>query len=104
MHIFLTLISLVQHPLLVQFYGASCKPGDYYIVTSLMRCNLHDVLKDPASHVFTAYIQLVIAKKIASILAFLHSLELVHRDLKSMNVLVTIRIIIQLTFERLENR
>ena len=83
----LTVLSLLDHPYLVPFYGACLEEPNLFIVTELKSSNLHELLMDKTYHI-TLIEQITIAKKVASALGYLHSRGLIHRDIKSFNILV----------------
>jgi len=84
----LALLSLIQHPLVLKCYGGSTKKGDYIIVTELMEASVYDILHDDTFE-FDETLRLDIAMSTAKCMVFLHSCGLMHRDLKSLNLLVS---------------
>jgi len=83
----LTMISLVRHPKLVEAIGGYFDQNTAYIVTELLDMNLLQVLQHRSINLqFNA--KLKIAIDVAEAMEFLHSRNVVHRDLKSVNVLV----------------
>jgi len=79
-----------SHPLLVQFVGL-CYEGDHvYLVTEFVPGgNLRQHLKK-TDVTIPWKLRLQIASNVASSMAFLHSKKIIHRDLKSKNLLVDI--------------
>jgi len=80
----------LRHPRLVRFMGACIQPPQLLVVTEFMSGgSLHDRifgrLKDPA---LTQPQRWQICLQMAEGLAFLHANRVVHRDLKSMNILL----------------
>jgi serine/threonine protein kinase/predicted hydrocarbon binding protein len=84
----LALLSLIQHPLVLTCYGGSTKKGDYFIVTELMEASVYDLLHDTNFNM-DLDLKLDIAIATAKCMNFLHSCGLIHRDLKSLNLLVS---------------
>jgi len=84
----LSIMSLCRHPNLVRCYGGqTTKEAECTIVTELMDDNLFDVLANNSLSFPFAKI-LYIALNVARGMEFLHSCNLIHRDLKSNNLLV----------------
>jgi serine/threonine protein kinase len=83
----LSIMCLVQHPNLVQCYGGVTVNG-WIIVEELMQVNLSTVLANPNIQMDLG-IMINIALGISKGLSFLHlHCQLIHRDLKSYNVLI----------------
>jgi len=77
-----------SHPNIVQFIGVTEKNDDIYIVTEYVAGgNLRQFLKDKKVDL-PWELRIQIAIDIASGMAFLHSKNVIHRDLKSKNILV----------------
>jgi len=84
----LSIMSLCRHPNLIRCYGGQTTNAEACtIVTELMDSNLFDVLSDQ-SLTFTYPKVLYIAMSVARGMEFLHSCNLIHRDLKSNNLLI----------------
>eukprot|EP01114_Cavostelium_apophysatum_P012644 TRINITY_DN2881_c0_g1_i4.p1 TRINITY_DN2881_c0_g1~~TRINITY_DN2881_c0_g1_i4.p1 ORF type:complete len:997 (+),score=287.22 TRINITY_DN2881_c0_g1_i4:2154-5144(+) len=81
------LMSMVQHPSLVPFLGAASRKPDFFIVTRLMKESLYDTLRDNTLDL-PMLAKLMLSRQVSVAVAYLHELELVHRDLKSKNVLI----------------
>jgi serine/threonine protein kinase len=84
----LSLLSLIQHPLIVNCYGGSSRPGDEYIVEELMEASVYDLLHDKKFEM-DMEMKLDFAISTAKCMNFLHSCGVIHRDLKSLNLLVS---------------
>jgi len=83
-----TIMSLLSHPNLIRCLGASTLNEEtYYVMTELMPRSLYDFLMGPEDA--PLMMRLEMAHGIARGMAYLHSLKLIHRDLKTHNVLLT---------------
>lgn len=89
------LMADLSHPHVVSFLAGCLDEGDFCVVHELCRCSLHDVLHTGSlvhtSVAIAPVLRLWWAQQIAEALAYLHGLvpPVVHRDLKSGNVLLT---------------
>lgn len=82
------MLTALSHPHLLRFHGFGKTPeGQGFIVTELMQSSLRALLRDSA-RVIPWRARLSIATQLASGMAHLHALPIVHRDLKSANALV----------------
>jgi serine/threonine protein kinase len=70
--------------------GACFDPTEHWILTDLADCDLRTLLSEEGDHL-AGELRLRIACQMAEGLAELHRLELIHRDLKSANVLIVRR-------------
>ncbi len=78
-------ISKLRHPNIISFYGSFTFEGLVYIVTELAQQSLFDFLdKHPVDH----QCSLRWAKEVAAGVHYLHENNIIHRDLKSGNVLL----------------
>lgn len=78
----------LSHPHLVQFFGMAEKGGEMYIVTEYVPGgNLRYNLRKDGPPV-SWEIKFKIAYEVATAIAFLHSKNTIHRDIKSENILV----------------
>lgn len=84
----LALLSLIKHPLVVTCYGGGTTPGDEFIVTELMESSVYDLLHDDT---FDLDYEMILDFSIstAKCMNFLHNIGIIHRDLKSLNLLVS---------------
>jgi hypothetical protein len=82
------ILSRLRHPNIVQFLACCSKPPNLCIVMEWMaRGSLYHVLYNSAVE-FGRERQLSLMKQIAAGLEYLHSLEIVHNDIKAANILV----------------
>ena len=79
-----------QHPNIVQHLSTDEHPtsGSTILVTELMDCNLRSYLSGLGEESLTSHCQLSLSKDVASGLAYIHSRQIVHRDLCGDNVLL----------------
>lgn len=90
----LSIMSLIQHPNLVQCYGgfSDTKTDTYYLVMDLMDSDVSSFLHKPQDSNTSSQYEfstiLKIAQQTAKGLEYLHQLNLIHRDLKSVNLLI----------------
>jgi len=78
----------MRHPNVVQFMGLSRNGTDVYIITEYISGgDLRKILKDEAKEM-TWLLRAKIGTDVAYAMTFLHSKGLIHRDLKSNNLLV----------------
>eukprot|EP01114_Cavostelium_apophysatum_P013008 TRINITY_DN3062_c0_g1_i1.p1 TRINITY_DN3062_c0_g1~~TRINITY_DN3062_c0_g1_i1.p1 ORF type:complete len:754 (+),score=209.48 TRINITY_DN3062_c0_g1_i1:33-2294(+) len=82
------ILSMLRHENLVPFYGAAMNnPNCLYVITKFMvGGNLREYLKSSIEIPYAT--RLRIATDIAKGMAFLHSKGIIHRDLKSLNVMI----------------
>jgi len=79
----------LRHPRLVRFIGACVQPPLLLVVTEFMAGgSLHDRLFGPRSSPILAHQKRLMAIQMAEGCAFLHANKIVHRDVKSMNILL----------------
>ena len=74
------------HPSIIRLYGICTEPGHFGMVMEYMQKSLRDRLDDDNELSWTKRIS--IALEISQGLAFLHSKGILHRDLKSHNILL----------------
>ncbi|MDF1827838.1 MAG: protein kinase [Legionellaceae bacterium] len=76
----------LHHPNIVTLWGVCVEPGNYSMVMELMAGSLHRLLHSTTDLPWT--MRLSIAKHITIGLYYLHEHQIIHCDLKSMNVLL----------------
>ena len=81
----------LQHPNIVQHLTTDKYPtsGSTILVTELMDCNLRVYLSGIEK--VSSHCQVSLSKDVASGLAYIHSNQIIHRDLCSDNILLTLR-------------
>ena len=78
-----------QHPNVVQHLSTERHPsGGMIPVTELMDCNLRSYLSGLGEESLTSHCQVSLSKDLASGLAYIHSRQVIHRDLCGDNVLL----------------
>ena len=79
-----------QHPNVVQHLSTDEHPmsGSTILVTELMDCSLRSYLSDLGEESLTSHCQLSLSKDVASGLAYIHSRQIIHRDLCGDNILL----------------
>ena len=79
-----------KHPNIVQHLSTDEHPmsGSTILVTELMDCNLRSYLSGLGGESLTSHCQLSLSKDVASGLAYIHSRQIIHRDLCGDNVLL----------------
>ncbi len=81
------IIESLRHPNVVQFFGVCTDSTPFQMVMEYMpRGSLYSVLK--SKHDFSWLARYQIALDTATGVAFLHSKKIIHRDLKSLNILL----------------
>ena len=82
----------LQHPNIVQHLSTDKHPtsGSTILVTELMDCNLRSYLSGLAEESLTSHCQVSLSKDVASGLAYIHSRQIIHRDLCGDNILLTL--------------
>jgi len=84
----ISIMSLIREPtLILPCFGGSTKKGNKFIVTELMEGSIYEVLHDKDVEI-NDHLRFIMAMSIARCVDFLHSCNLIHRDLKSLNLLV----------------
>lgn len=85
----ISIMSVVQHPSLVECYGGCTQKDNLYIVQELMQANISDILRVKTISLDLG-IKLRVALEVAMGMLYLHNhCNLIHRDLKSLNLLAT---------------
>ncbi|MBP6918848.1 MAG: protein kinase [Legionellaceae bacterium] len=77
-----------RHPNIVILYGICFGPGQYYMVMAQMSCSLRDLLLDDTP--LSLLQRYEIANGIIDGIIYLHAKGVIHRDLKSSNILIDI--------------
>ena len=82
----------LQHPNIVKHLSTDKHPmsGSTILVTELMDCNLRSYLSDLGEESLTRYCQASLSRHIASGLAYIHSRQIIHRDLCGDNILLAL--------------
>ncbi|EFA81288.1 LISK family protein kinase [Heterostelium album PN500] len=81
-------LKMISHPNVIQFYGIAEKERSFFLLTELVAGgDLHWYIKNLDIKMSWRLV-LLIAKDIASSMVYLHNNNVVHRDLKSTNLLV----------------
>lgn len=83
-------MSLLHHPNLVRCYGgyANSTTDTYFLVMDLMKCDVFKALQKDSPWIIDSEIMVRIALQTAKGLEYLHQCNLIHRDLKSVNLLI----------------
>jgi serine/threonine protein kinase len=80
----------VRHTACVQMLGACVDAGDMFLLLEWMEGgSLYDALGNHADRPVLPRVRLSIARNVADGLEYLHSCGIVHRDIKSLNILLT---------------
>jgi len=83
------ILNKIKSPRIVQFIGCAYDSGYYYIATELMEeGSLNEVLAN-ASVSMSFEQKLTVSSDVANGLRYLHTLELLHADIKSLNVFMS---------------
>ena len=80
----------IAHPNVVSFYGVCFAEDNFLLVTELMKTDLLTILWDPHFKL-SLYEKVKIGREIARGCNWIHSLGILHRDLKSSNILVSFK-------------
>ncbi|GAM26002.1 hypothetical protein SAMD00019534_091770 [Acytostelium subglobosum LB1] len=81
-------LKMFSHPNVIQYYGIAEKERSFFLLTELVSGgDLHWYIKNPQVKI-SWRLKLMIAKDIAASMVYLHNNNVIHRDLKSTNLLV----------------
>jgi len=84
----MSLLMSLRHPHIVQFMGLCKHNNELFIITEFVPGgDLYDRLRDPTQKISWKK-RVQVALETAQAIAYLHSKEVIHRDLKSQNLLV----------------
>ena len=85
-------LETLQHPNIVHHLSTDRYPmsGSRILVTELMDCSLRSYLSSLGEESLTSFCQVSLSKDIASGLAYIHSRQIIHRDLCGDNILLTL--------------
>ena len=76
---------IAYHPFVISFYGVAARPKFCIVIELAMRGTLRDALRSETIERIVIY---RIAQQVANAVAHLHSRGIIHRDLKSDNILL----------------
>jgi len=81
----------LRHPNIIQFFGITCDKGGVFslVMEYMEKGSLYDILHNRKEELTAPSLHIKLYKDMISGLAYLHSNKILHRDLKSLNVLVT---------------
>lgn len=88
------ILTKLQHKNLVKLYGCTSKQSRElllvyeYIPNGTVADHLHGKLSNSNSNIFTWYVRLKIAIETAEALTYLHESDIIHRDVKTNNILL----------------
>lgn len=84
----MVVLSVIKGPHVVACYGGSTESEDEFIVMELMESSLYDLIQDE-NFDMDEDMRLSFALQTANAMQFLHGCGLIHRDLKSLNILIS---------------
>jgi serine/threonine protein kinase len=82
------LLARLRHPNVVQFIGYAVKPNQLMIVMELMQMDLATYLQSQSELPLPLLLAVDIMLQLAEAMNYLHKSRMIHRDLKSYNVLI----------------
>lgn len=84
----IAMLSYLRHPSTILLMGICTKPPHFAMITEFAKCrSLYDLLHRSRAEL-SMEIKLDIARQVAGVFRFYHESGVVHRDLKSLNVLM----------------
>jgi len=84
----LELLTRLRHPNILLYLGGSTSNNDFFFLTELMETDLFELIKKKDPRAEWNNQGKYFARDIASALSYLHGKQLVHKDMKSGNVLI----------------
>jgi len=84
----LELLTRLRHPNILLYLGGSTSNNDFFFITELMETDLLELIKKKDPKAEWNNMGKYFARDIASALSYLHGKQLVHKDMKSGNVLI----------------
>ncbi|CAG8457462.1 13291_t:CDS:2 [Gigaspora rosea] len=94
----LTIMKTSQHPNIVEYIGCHCVLDSIWVVMEFMEVSLADLIAMYPDEPRMNELQIAfVSREILKALVYLHSLQRIHRDVRSDNVLLNVRGDIKLT-------
>ena len=84
----LSILKNVEHPNLLRYIGANVKGQDLYVVTEYHRGGDHSHLLQLSEVALGWDVIVKMLLQTSTAIAYLHSLELIHRDIKTQNIIL----------------
>eukprot|EP01127_Copromyxa_protea_P017779 TRINITY_DN5466_c0_g1_i1.p1 TRINITY_DN5466_c0_g1~~TRINITY_DN5466_c0_g1_i1.p1 ORF type:complete len:686 (+),score=105.96 TRINITY_DN5466_c0_g1_i1:16-2073(+) len=83
-----SLLTLIKHKHIVSLHGASMDPNDPFLIEDLMEASLYDIIHCKTLELPES-LKLHVAYGTAKGMRVLHNIGIIHRDLKSLNILIS---------------